>query len=247
MAATGQQLSKQHGNGENRGDGRDSDAPERPGKQWPLLRVVLLCYLLALPFMAFMISTDVGFNGRWMCNPRPVGSLGTVFDRSGGLVCQFQVARVLLFWTMFAAFVSPLPILGQILYGHIQRRRTTPLEAEFSQRPLPPSFKFILSTVFYTLLAGAAIYVVYWEGAIILAALAADYPTGHKCLCVGVDLGNYSGKSNSDGIPVCCTLFIDQTLYVLAVYSLLILPVVWMARYVYDVLHREFGKRIAVD
>ena len=243
--ATGQQLSKQQGNGENQGDGRGFGAPEHPGKQWPLLRIVLLCYLLALPFMAFMISTDIGFNGRWMCNPRPVGSLGTVFDSSGDLVCQFQVARVLLFWTMFAAFVSPLPILGQILCRHFQRRRTTPLETEFSQRPSPPLFKFILSTVFYTLVAGAAIYVVYWEGAIILTALAADYPTGHKCLCIGVDLGNYSWQTNSDGIPVCCTLYVDQTLYVLAVYPLLVLPVIWLTRYVYRVLYQKFRKRIA--
>ena len=196
------------------------------------------CYLLALPILALELSSDIGF-GRDLCDPHPVGSLGTIFDSGGYPLCQIKIAGVLLLWTVIAAVVSPLPLLVRFFYRRTRQKHVTPREVDSGQNPYS-MFWFGVSTIFYVLLAGIAVYVVYWEVTIILAALAVGYPTGSNCLCVSIDLGNYSGKGNSDGIPVCCTLYIDQTLYVIALYSLLIIPIGWLVRYVYAVLRGNF-------
>ena len=224
----GQQISQKDEDGRNQDGVRYSGDAERRENRRPWLRLGMLCYFLALPLLALEISSDIGF-GRDSCDPRPVGSLGTIFDYSGYPLCQIQIGHVLLLWTVAAAMVSPLPILARILYRRMRQKNVAPHEAESRQRS-HSLFWFGLSTIFYTLLAGIAIYVVYWEVTIVLASLAVGYPTGSNCLCLGVDLGNYSGKSNSYGITVCCTLYIDQALYVLALYPLLILPVIWLAR-----------------
>lgn len=225
----GQQISQKDEDGRTQDGGRHSGDAERRENRRSWLRLGMLCYFLALPLLALELSSDIGF-GRDSCDPRPVSSLGTIFDYSGYPLCQIQIGHVLLLWTVAAAMVSPLPILVRILYGRMRKKKVIPLEAERSQKS-HSLFWFGLSTIFYTLLAGIAIYVVYWEVTIVLASLAVGYPTGSNCLCAGIDLGNYSGKSNSDGIPVCCTLYIDQALYLLALYSLLVLPVIALARY----------------
>lgn len=241
----GQQTSQKDRAGKDHDDGRHSGDAERLKNRRSWLWLGMLCYLLALPLLALELSNDIGF-GRDLCDPRPVGSLGTIFDSSGYPHCQIEIAGVLLLWTVIAAMVLPLPILVRKLYRRMRQENVAPHEVSSNQTS-QSMFFFGLSAVFYMLLAVIAIYVVYWEVTILLAALAVGYPTGNNCLCAGIDLGNYGGMSNSDGIQVCCTLYIDQTLYVLALYSLLILPVAWMARYVYGVSHRKFGKRIAVD
>jgi len=89
----------------------------------PLLHVTWLSYLLATPLLAWMISIDIDFGGRWMCDPRPVGSLLVVHDRNGDPICQFEIDSMLLLWTVFAAIVSAAPIFGVYLRRHLARHR----------------------------------------------------------------------------------------------------------------------------
>ncbi len=87
----------------------------------PLLRVAWISYVLAIPLLGLMISIDIDFGGRWMCDPRPVGTLGVIHDRSGAPICQLEFLNVLLFWTLFAAIVSVVPIFAVYL-RHVSRR-----------------------------------------------------------------------------------------------------------------------------
>lgn len=89
----------------------------------PLLHVALFSYLLATPVLALTISIDIDFGGRWMCDPRPVGTMGVVHDRDGVPICQFEVLAVTLFWTFYAAIVSPVPIFGVYVRRHLTRVR----------------------------------------------------------------------------------------------------------------------------
>lgn len=89
----------------------------------PLLHVAWLSYLLATPLLALMISIDIDFGGRWMCDPRPVGSLLVVHDRNGDPICQFEIHSIMLLWTVFAAIVSAAPIFGVYLRRHLTRNR----------------------------------------------------------------------------------------------------------------------------
>lgn len=105
---------------------RSEESPKPLGTRdffTPVLHVASLCYFLALPILAVLISIDIDFGGRWMCDPRPVGALGTVYDHSGNPICQFEVSGVLLFWTLCAAAVSPIPMSGVYLWRHVKRIR----------------------------------------------------------------------------------------------------------------------------
>lgn len=241
----GQQSSRMTEGGHEYDAGRHSGDAERQNGRRSWLQLGVLCYLLALPLLSLEISNDIGF-GRDLCDPRPVGSLGTIFDSSGSVLCQIEIAGVLVLWTVFAGMVLLLPILVRSLYRRMRRENVVPDEGGNDQIP-QSVLLFGLSIVFYTLLAIIAAYVVYWEVTIFLANLAVGYPTGNNCLCVGIDLGNYGGLSNSDGIQVCCTLYIDQTLYLFAVYPLLVVSAAWMARYVYGVLRSKCSERVPLE
>lgn len=89
----------------------------------PVLVVAFLSYLLAMPILVVLISIDIDFGGRWMCDPRPVGVLGTVYDRDGVPICQFEIIGVLLVWSLFAAVVSLVPMFGVYLFRHLRRIR----------------------------------------------------------------------------------------------------------------------------
>ncbi len=87
----------------------------------PLLHVAWISYVLAAPLLALMISIDIDFGGRWMCDPRPVGTFGVIHDRGGEPICRLEFHNMLLFWTVFAAIVSAVPIFAVYL-RHVSKR-----------------------------------------------------------------------------------------------------------------------------
>lgn len=219
MTTEGQHIAHEIGDREPQGAARPLDAPQtiEHGGSW--LWTALYSFLLAMPMFALELSSDIGF-GRGLCNPRPVGSLGTIFDAGGSPICQIEFARAFLTWSMLAAMALPLVVMVQKLYRRLRDVGGASHQQGGEQTP-PSMLRFGLSLVLYLAMTPVAVYVLYWQVMIITAAFTLGYPAGRECLCIGADFGNYSDMSNTYNIPACCTLYIDQALHVAAAYSLL--------------------------
>lgn len=234
MTADGLRSFQPENRSEPRGKGRYSSEPEYQGKRpifGPLLNIALLCFVLALPFLAMLISIDIDFGGRWMCDPRPVGGLGTVYDRDGISVCQFQIAQVLFFWLAIAVTVSPLPVLGFVVRGKIRRRREPMREAGAGK------WSFLSGTVvsggILAALTTAAILVFLFGGYVLANFLMTGLAANKWCLCAETDIATTVQTKDPETTPVCCTIDLGEALNSLVLYPLLALILTALATYIY--------------
>lgn len=244
MTVGGQQIPEHRERSDTRSGNHYSGVPESPTRQsrlWSLTGVSLACVVLAVPFLAMLISIDLDFGGRWMCAPRPVGGFGAVYDGDGVFVCQFQVARVFGFWIVMAAIVSPLPVSGYVIYERNQRRRVP--KGAVNVGNVSVLSATTVSTGVLGAISTAAVLVVIFGGYTLVTFLVTGLPAGKWCLCSGAVSAGTSQINGLGTASGCCSVDLGKALYSLAIYPLLALLFTVSAMYLYRKFRSVSGER----